>query len=228
MNSWDLIIKHELEKSYFSNLLKRIEKERQTTTIFPKEEDVFKALSLTPIQDVKVVLLGQDPYHEPGQACGLAFSVPRGEKIPPSLRNIYKELNDDLQIDIPNHGDLTNLQKEGVLLLNTVLTVKEHHAMSHHNYGWQQFTDVLISELNKENHPIVFILLGNYAKSKKTLITNPIHHIIEGVHPSPLSASRGFFGSKIFSRTNQFLINDNLKPINWNIINYYTTLWSFF
>lgn len=219
MNSWDLIIKKELEKTYFSSLLNRIKLERLTNVIYPLEEDVFKALTLTPIQDVKVVLLGQDPYHEPGQACGLAFSVPRGEKIPPSLRNIYKELNSDLGIEIPCHGDISNLQKEGVLLLNTVLTVKEHLAMSHHNYGWQQFTDVLINELNKENHPIVFILLGNYAKTKKQLITNPIHHIIEGVHPSPLSANRGFFGSRIFSKTNQLLEKDNIKPINWNVIN---------
>ncbi len=219
MNSWDIIIKKESEKLYFSELIKRINKERQTTIIYPKEEDVFKALTLTPIHEVKVVLLGQDPYHEPGQACGLAFSVPRGEKIPPSLRNIYKELNTDLNVDIPNHGDLSNLTKEGVLLLNTVLTVKEHQAMSHHNYGWQQFTDTLIGELNKENHPIVFILLGNYAKTKKQLISNPIHHIIEGVHPSPLSASRGFFGSKIFSKTNQLLEKDHITPINWNVIN---------
>lgn len=219
MNTWEDIINKERTKPYFISLLNRITEERKIYTIYPKEEDVFKALSLTPLHLVKVVILGQDPYHEPGQACGLAFSVPRGEKIPPSLRNIYKELNDDLNIHIPGHGDLTNLTKEGVLLLNTVLTVKEHAAMSHHNYGWQQFTDTLIKEMNKENHPIVFILLGNYAKTKKELITNEIHSVILGVHPSPLSASRGFFGSKIFSKTNELLIQNGLKPINWNVIN---------
>lgn len=219
MNTWNQIIQKESLKPYFSSLQKKINKERLNTVIYPKDEDVFKALELTPMDKVKVVLLGQDPYHEPGQACGLAFSVPKGTKIPPSLRNIYKELESDLNILPPNHGDLTNWALDGVLLLNTVLTVKEHLAMSHHHYGWQQFTDVLINELNKENHPIVFILLGNYAKSKKELITNPIHHIIEGVHPSPLSASRGFFGSKIFSKTNQFLIKNNIEPINWDVIN---------
>ena len=219
MNNWESIIEKELTKPYFINLLNKIKEERKTHTIFPKEEEMFKALTLTPLHLVKVVILGQDPYHEPGQACGLAFSVPRGEKIPPSLRNIYKELNSDLNIKIPVHGDLTSLAKEGVLLLNTVLTVQEHFAMSHHNYGWQKFTDVLINELNKENHPIVFILLGNYAKSKKELITNNMHYIIEGVHPSPLSANRGFFGSKIFSKTNEFLKLNNITPINWNVIN---------
>ena len=219
MKTWDTIIQKESEKPYFQSLLARIKEERKTSTIYPQEEDVFKALRLTPIHLVKVVLLGQDPYHEPGQACGLAFSVPRGETIPPSLRNIYKELNDDLNVPIPNHGDLTNLAKTGVLLLNTVLTVKQHLAASHHSYGWQKFTDVLISELNNEQHPIVFILLGNYAKSKKDLITNKIHYVIEGVHPSPLSASRGFFGSKIFSKTNEFLRQNNIEPINWNVIN---------
>lgn len=219
METWEQIITIESSKPYFQTLLKRIEEERKTTTIFPTQDNVFKALELTPIDKVKVVLLGQDPYHEPNQAMGLAFSVPRGEKIPPSLRNLYKELNTDLGIKIPDHGDLTDLAKEGVLLLNTVLTVKEHHAMSHHNYGWQQFTDVLISKLNQQNHPIVFILLGNYAKTKKELITNSIHYIIEGIHPSPLSANRGFFGSKIYSKTNEFFRKNNLAEINWNVIN---------
>lgn len=219
MQTWEQIIEIESTKPYFKNLLTRIEEERKSTTIYPESSDVFKALTLTPIDKVKVVLLGQDPYHEPNQACGLAFSVPKAEKIPPSLRNLYKELNNDLGIEIPKHGDLTNLAKEGVLLLNTVLTVRKHQAMSHHDYGWQRFTDELIIKLNQENHPIVFILLGNYAKSKKELITNSIHYIIEGVHPSPLSASRGFFGSKIYSKTNDFLRKNNLGEIDWNIIN---------
>lgn len=219
MQTWEQIIEIESTKPYFKNLLTRIEEERKSTTIYPESSDVFKALTLTPIDKVKVVLLGQDPYHEPNQACGLAFSVPKTEKIPPSLRNLYKELNNDLGIEIPKHGDLTNLAKEGVLLLNTVLTVRKHQAMSHHNYGWQRFTDELIIKLNQENHPIVFILLGNYAKSKKALITNSIHYIIEGVHPSPLSASRGFFGSKIYSKTNDFLRKNNLGEIDWNVIN---------
>lgn len=219
MNSWENIIKEESKKEYFQILQEKLEMERRNYEVYPKEEEIFRALSCTPLDQVKVVFLGQDPYHEPNQACGLAFSVPRGEKIPPSLRNIYKELHNDLGIMIPCHGDISNLTKEGVLLINSVLTVRSHEAMSHHNFGWIQFTDKLIQELDKENHPIVFILLGNAAKTKKELIKNPIHLIIEGVHPSPLSASRGFFGSRIFSRTNEFLKKNNIVPVNWNVIN---------
>lgn len=219
MNTWEDIINQESKKDYFLELMERINFERTNYIVYPKEVDIFKAFELTPLNKVKVVLLGQDPYHEENQANGLAFSVNKGVKIPPSLKNLYKELYNDLGIAIPNHGDLTSLTKQGVLLLNTVLTVRKGMAQSHHNYGWQKFTDEIIKVLNEENHPIVFILLGNDAKGKKCLITNPLHYIIEAIHPSPLSANRGFFGSKIYSKTNEFLIKNNLEPINFNTLN---------
>lgn len=219
MKTWQDIIDIESKKDYFLELKRKIEIEKKEYTIYPKESDLFRAFKLTPLDKVKVVLLGQDPYHEENQANGLAFSVNKGVKVPPSLRNLYKELHDDLGIDIPNHGDLSSLAKQGVLLLNTVLTVRKGMAQSHHKYGWQQFTDEIIKVLNEENHPIVFILLGNDAKGKKCLITNPLHYIIEAIHPSPLSANRGFFGSKIYSRTNEFLIKNNIDPIDFNTIN---------
>ena len=219
MNTWEDIINQESKKEYFLELMEKINFERTNYIVYPKEVDIFKAFELTPLNKVKVVLLGQDPYHEENQANGLAFSVNKGVKIPPSLKNLYKELYNDLGIAIPNHGDLTSLTKQGVLLLNTVLTVRKGMAQSHHNYGWQKFTDEIIKVLNEENHPIVFILLGNEAKGKKCLITNPLHYIIEAIHPSPLSANRGFFGSKIYSKTNEFLIKNNLEPINFNTLN---------
>lgn len=219
MNTWDDIINQESKKEYFLELMEKINFERRNYIVYPKEVEIFKAFELTPLNKVKVVLLGQDPYHEENQANGLAFSVNKGVKIPPSLKNLYKELYNDLGIAIPNHGDLTSLTKQGVLLLNTVLTVRKGMAQSHHNYGWQKFTDEIIKVLNEENHPIVFILLGNDAKGKKCLITNPLHYIIEAIHPSPLSANRGFFGSKIYSKTNEFLIKNNLEPINFNTLN---------
>lgn len=219
MNTWEDIINQESKKDYFLELMEKINFERTNYIVYPKEVDIFKAFELTPLNKVKVVLLGQDPYHEENQANGLAFSVNKGVKIPPSLKNLYKELHSDLGIAIPNHGDLTSLTKQGVLLLNTVLTVRKGMAQSHHNYGWQKFTDEIIKVLNEENHPIVFILLGNDAKGKKCLITNPLHYIIEAIHPSPLSANRGFFGSKIYSKTNEFLIKNNLEPINFNTLN---------
>lgn len=219
MNTWEDIINQESKKDYFLELMEKINFERTNYIVYPKEVDIFKAFELTPLNKVKVVLLGQDPYHEENQANGLAFSVNKGVKIPPSLKNLYKELYNDLGIAIPNHGDLTSLTKQGVLLLNTVLTVRKGMAQSHHNYGWQKFTDEIIKVLNEENHPIVFILLGNDAKGKKCLITNPLHYIIEAIHPSPLSANRGFFGSKIYSKTNEFLIKNNLEPINFNTLN---------
>ena len=219
MNTWDDIINQESKKDYFLELTKKINLERTNYIVYPKEADLFKAFKLTPLNKVKVVLLGQDPYHEENQANGLAFSVNKGVKIPPSLKNLYKELQSDLGIAIPNHGDLTTIAKQGVLLLNTVLTVRKGMAQSHHNYGWQQFTDEIIKTLNNEDRPIVFILLGNDAKGKKPLITNPKHYIIEAIHPSPLSANRGFFGSKIYSKTNEFLIKNNLEPIDFNTLN---------
>ena len=219
MNTWDDIINQESKKDYFLELTKKINLERTNYIVYPKEADLFKAFKLTPLNKVKVVLLGQDPYHEENQANGLAFSVNKGVKIPPSLKNLYKELQSDLGIAIPNHGDLTTIAKQGVLLLNTVLTVRKGMAQSHHNYGWQQFTDEIIKTLNNEDRPIVFILLGNDAKGKKPLITNPKHYIIEAIHPSPLSANRGFFGSKIYSKTNEFLVKNNLEPIDFNTLN---------
>ena len=181
MNTWEDIINQESKKKYFLELMEKINFERTNYIVYPKEVDIFKAFELTPLNKVKVVLLGQDPYHEENQANGLAFSVNKGVKIPPSLKNLYKELYNDLGIAIPNHGDLTSLTKQGVLLLNTVLTVRKGMAQSHHNYGWQKFTDEIIKVLNEENHPIVFILLGNDAKGKKGLITNPLHYIIEAI-----------------------------------------------
>lgn len=219
MNTWDDIINKESKKDYFLELTKKINLERTNYIVYPNEADLFKAFKLTPLNKVKVVLLGQDPYHEENQANGLAFSVNKGVKIPPSLKNLYKELQSDLGIAIPNHGDLTTIAKQGVLLLNTVLTVRKGMAQSHHNYGWQQFTDEIIKTLNNEDRPIVFILLGNDAKGKKPLITNPKHYIIEAIHPSPLSANRGFFGSKIYSKTNEFLIKNHLEPIDFNTLN---------
>lgn len=215
MNNWDIILKEEFEKEYFKKITTFLDNTKGV--VFPRKDNFFKALELTPLDKVKVVILGQDPYHEPNQAMGLAFSVPRGEKIPPSLKNIYKELESDLNIPAPTHGDLTKWAEQGVLLLNTVLTVEEHKALSHHKIGWQIFTDRLIYEVCQLNQPIVFILLGNEAKTKKEMIKNPNHLIIESVHPSPLSANRGFFGSKIFSKTNNYLIKNNLNPIHWYI-----------
>lgn len=219
MNNWQDLFILESSKSYYQDLLAKVNEERKTKTIYPSKDNLFKAFDLTPYEAVKVVILGQDPYHEENQACGLAFSVPKGEKIPPSLRNIYTELHSDLNIDIPSHGDLSNWAKEGVLLLNAVLTVEKGYAQSHHNLGWQTFTDEVIRVLNLKTTPVVFILLGNDAKTKAHLITNPIHHIIMTSHPSPLSSYRGFFGSKIFSRTNHFLQEHQIKPIDWSRIN---------
>ena len=219
MTNWQDFINEESKQEYFQKLMKTIEQERTSKVIYPNEKDLFRALDLTPYENVKVVILGQDPYHEENQACGLSFSVPKGVKIPPSLRNIYLELNQDLGIEIPNHGDLTNWAKEGVLLLNAVMTVEKGHAQSHHHLGWQTFTDRIISKVNEKTTPVVFILLGNDAKSKINLINQNIHHVITSAHPSPLSSYRGFFGSRIFSKTNQFLIEHRITPINWNSIN---------
>ncbi len=219
MLNWNDLIKEESSLEYYQDLFKKIDEDRKNFNIFPSRENLYKALELTPLEEVKVVIIGQDPYHEVHQACGLAFSVFRDAKIPPSLRNIYVELADDLKISIPTHGDLTSWAKQGVLLLNTVLTVIENKARSHHDYGWQIFTDKIIKMVNELNKPVVFILLGNDAKTKKRLITNKKHLIIEEVHPSPLSCYRGFLGSKIFSRTNAFLSKNKRTPIDWNSVN---------
>ncbi len=218
-NDWDLILKDEFEKEYFKNLESFLDKAYKEKNIYPPISEIFKALELSSFKDTKVVILGQDPYYNPGQAQGLSFSVNDGVKLSPSLRNIYKEMENDLSISPSRSGSLISWARQGVLLLNSTLTVEEKKPNSHKNIGWQIFTDRIISELDKREKPLVFILRGNFAKSKKSLITNPRHLIIESAHPSPLSARRGFFGSKPFSKTNQFLKENNIQEINWNIEN---------
>lgn len=218
-NQWQDLLKDEFSKEYYLKLREFLKLEYSTRTIYPHMNDIFNALHFTSYEDVKVVILGQDPYHGYKQAHGLSFSVQPGIKIPPSLRNIYKELHDDLGCYIPNNGFLKSWTKEGILLLNTVLTVREGSPNSHKNKGWEIFTDRVISLLNEREKPMVFILWGNNAISKEKLITNKNHLILKSVHPSPLSASRGFFGTKPFSKTNDFLKSINEKPINWQIEN---------
>lgn len=218
-NDWQDLLQEEFEKSYYQNLRKYLIKEYSTKIIYPDKYDIFNALKFTSYSDVKVVILGQDPYHGPNQAHGLSFSVKKGVKIPPSLVNIYKELQDDIGCYIPNNGYLESWTKQGVLLLNTVLTVRAHEANSHRNIGWEIFTNKIISLLNDRTDPIVFILWGNPSIAKTKLITNRQHFIITSPHPSPLSAYRGFLGSKPFSKTNEFLKSINKEPINWQIEN---------
>lgn len=218
-NDWNDILEKEFDKEYYQSLRVFLNNEYSSKTIYPLPENIYAALKLTSYKDTKVVILGQDPYHEPGQAHGLAFSVNKGIDIPPSLLNIYKELKDDLGCYIPNNGYLKSWATQGVLLLNAVLTVEAHKANSHKDKGWETLTDAIIKEINKKDDPVVFILWGRNARNKKDLITNPKHLIIESAHPSPLSAYNGFFGSKPFSKTNDFLIKNNLKPINWQIEN---------
>lgn len=218
-NDWKKLLESEMNKEYYQKLKGFLTKEYEIDTIYPEVDNIFSALEYTPFKAVKVVILGQDPYHGPNQSHGLAFSVKPGVRIPPSLRNIYKELKDDLGCDIPNNGYLEKWAKEGVLLLNTSLTVREGQANSHRNIGWEIFTDHIIKLLNEREDPIVFILWGNNARSKKKIITSKQHYIIESVHPSPLSASRGFFGSKPFSKANRFLKEIGKEPIDWQINN---------
>lgn len=216
-NDWDDILSEEFEKEYYQKLRSFLNEEYQNNIIYPQPQYIYNALRLTSYKDTKVVILGQDPYHEPMQAHGLAFSVNKGVDIPPSLQNIYKELHDDLGCDIPSHGNLESWAKQGVLLLNTVLTVRAHKANSHKDKGWERITDTIISKLNDKNEPVVFILWGNNARSKKKYITNSKHLVLESVHPSPLSAYNGFFGSKPFSKTNDFLVSNGLISIDWQI-----------
>lgn len=216
-NDWDKVLKEEFEKTYFIELIEKIRKAYQENTIFPKQTEIFNAFRNTAYNDVKVVILGQDPYHGENEAEGLSFSVKVGIRKPPSLVNIFKELNDDLGCTIPEDGSLLSWTREGVLLLNTVLTVEKDKAASHKGYGWEIFTDEVIRKLNEKKEPVVFILWGNFARSKKSFITNPLHFIIESPHPSPFSAYNGFFGSKPFSKTNNYLISKGISPINWEI-----------
>ena len=218
-NDWLEPPKPEFSKEYYKKLYFTIMDEYKKHLVFPPADDVFNAYSLTPLKDVKVVIIGQDPYHNFGQAHGLCFSVRPDVEIPPSLVNIYKELQDDLGCYIPNNGYLVKWAKQGVLLLNTVLTVRAHQANSHRGLGWEEFTDATIRVLNEQNRPIVFILWGTPAQKKKAMLNNPKHLILEAPHPSPLSAYRGFFGSKPFSKTNEFLIQNQLEPIDWQIEN---------
>lgn len=218
-NDWKDLLEDEFNKEYYQTLRNFLINEYKTKTIYPDKYDIFNALHFTSYKDIKVVILGQDPYHGPGQAHGLSFSVNPGIKIPPSLLNIYKELNSDLGCYIPNNGYLKKWADQGVLLLNTSLTVRAGEANSHKSIGWEIFTDKIISLVNEKEAPVVFLLWGNNAIKKKNLITNKRHLILTSVHPSPLSASRGFFGSKPFSKINNFLISINKKPIDWQIEN---------
>lgn len=216
-NDWDNILSKVFESPGYHEFIDKINKEYDNKIIYPPKEDIYKAFKNTSFKDVKVVIMGQDPYHGEGEAMGLSFSVPNGIKLPPSLKNIYKELEDDLGIKPSTSGDLTKWTKEGVLLLNSTLTVVKDTPNSHSKMGWDKFTDYIIKLLNKREEPIVFILWGNYARSKKVYITNPKHLVIESAHPSPFSARSGFFGSKPFSKTNEFLIKNNIKPIDWDL-----------
>ncbi|MBR1937232.1 MAG: uracil-DNA glycosylase [Bacilli bacterium] len=216
-NKWDDLLKEEFKKDYFTNLIDFIKKEYKTKTIYPKQNEVFNAFRYTDYDNVKVVIIGQDPYHGPNQAEGLSFSVSNEVLKPPSLKNIFKELESDLGIQFPKHNSLKPWAKEGVLLLNAVLTVEEHKPTSHKDKGWETFTDNVIRIINNKEQPVVFILWGQYAKNKKALITNKKHLIIESAHPSPFSAYNGFFGSKPFSKTNEFLKKNNIKEIDWKI-----------
>ena len=215
MTTWNEILAEEMQKDYYQELQAFVQKRRAEVRVFPEEKNVFNALELTPFESVKVVILGQDPYHGFGQAHGLSFSVQKGIPLPPSLRNIYKELQEDIGGELPTEGDLSHWAKQGVLLLNTVLTVEEGNANSHKGMGWERLTNRLIESLNELKHPVIFILWGKPAQDKEKLITNSNHVILKAPHPSPLSAYRGFFGSKPFSRVNDILIQQGQTPIRW-------------
>ncbi|MDQ0340141.1 uracil-DNA glycosylase [Caldalkalibacillus uzonensis] len=218
-NDWSPLLESEFEKPYYQRLRKFLIHEYRTKVVYPDMYDIYNALHYTPYEETKVVILGQDPYHGPGQAHGLSFSVQPGVQAPPSLQNIFKELQDDLGCYIPNNGCLEKWARQGVLLLNTVLTVRQGQPNSHRGMGWETFTDRVIDILNQREQPVVFILWGRNAQAKKELITAPHHYIIESPHPSPFSANRGFFGSRPFSKTNQFLRQIGVKEIDWQIEN---------
>lgn len=219
-DKWYEALKPEFDKKYYKDLYDRVSAEYNSEfTIYPPADDIFNAFDFTPLDKVKCVILGQDPYHEPNQAHGLCFSVKPEVKIPPSLVNIYKELKEDIGCYIPNNGYLEKWAKQGVLMLNTVLTVRAHQANSHKNIGWEKFTDAAIRVLNQEDRPIVFILWGAPAQKKQSMLNNPKHLILTAAHPSPLSAHKGFFGSRPFSQTNAFLEQNGIEPIDWQIEN---------
>lgn len=215
--SWYQVLKEEFEKDYFRNLKNFLVEEKKKHTIYPPGNQIFAAFDSTPFDKVKVVILGQDPYHGPGQAHGLCFSVNAGVKHPPSLRNIYKEIENDLGIAYPKSGALIPWTKQGVLLINATLTVRAHQAGSHQKKGWEQFTDTIIQKLSEQKSGLVFLLWGSFAISKSNLIDQSKHHILSTVHPSPLSAHRGFFGSKHFSKTNELLSRNGIAPIDWRV-----------
>ncbi len=214
-SSWAKALDEETSKPYFIELMQKVDAEYASHEVFPPKDLIFHAFDATPLMDVKVVIFGQDPYHDVGQAHGLCFSVQPGVKPPRSLRNMYKELADDVGFEIPDHGCLESWASQGVLLLNTVLTVRAHEPGSHQGIGWETFTDAVTDVLNAQNQPIVFLLWGNAARAKKKRLDNPNHLVLEAAHPSPLSASRGFFGCHHFSKTNEFLIQNGCTPIDW-------------
>ena len=216
-NSWDILLKDEFKKTYYLNLRKFLVQEYKTQTIYPNMNDIFNALKYTDYKDVKVVMLGQDPYHQPNQAHGLCFSVKKGVKAPPSLQNMYKEIYAEYGYPIPDHGELTYWAEQGVLMLNTVLTVRESQPNSHKGMGWEVFTDNIISLLNQRPEPMVFLLWGANARAKKKIITNPNHLVLESAHPSPLSAYNGFFGNNHFKKANEFLKSKGRPEIDWQI-----------
>ena len=218
-NDWLEYMKPEFQKPYYKELYDFVKTEYSNTIIYPPSDEIFNAFHFTPLSKVKVLLLGQDPYHNVNQAHGLSFSVKPGQDIPPSLQNIYKELNDDLGCYIPNNGYLKKWAEQGVLLLNTVLTVRAHEANSHKGRGWETFTDAVISAVNAQDRPVVYLLWGGPAQKKIPMLTNPKHLILKAPHPSPLSSYRGFFGCKHFSQCNDFLVKNGIEPIDWQIEN---------
>lgn len=215
--SWDDFLQNEFRQDYFKKLSAFLKKEYAEKTVYPPKQEVFAAFYYTDLDKVKVVILGQDPYHEPNQACGLCFAIKLGNPLPKSLQNIYREIHDDLGIQMSNSGYLVNWAKQGVLLLNTVMTVERGKANSHKDHGWEQFTDNVIRKLNDQDQPIVFLLWGRNAMNKMPLLNNPKHLVLTAAHPSPLSAYNGFFGCRHFSRTNEFLVKNGLKPIDWKM-----------
>ncbi|NMO94734.1 uracil-DNA glycosylase [Paenibacillus lemnae] len=216
-NDWDEVLQEELNKPYFNDIRMKLAVEYKEHTVYPPKEDIFRALKQTAYQDTKVVILGQDPYHGRGQAEGLSFSVRPGVRIPPSLRNIHKELAADVHVPIPNHGSLMHWANQGVLLLNAVLTVRESQPNSHKGLGWETFTDAVIEKLNERTSPLVFILWGSHAQKKGAFVDRSRHLVLESTHPSPFAAHKGFFGSRPFSKSNAFLMEHEAAPVDWSI-----------